>query len=94
MKRLLIAAVLSCALPAFAQDRMINGSDCTVSAGGIVINAKRVQAVWYCPKASMGGSPYPYICARMDGNAETIPMHSEDPYKALDAITAGMKRCQ
>lgn len=91
MKSFLIAALLFVAIPAFAQ---VKQSDCTVSAGGVVVNAKRIQAVWYCPKAAMGASPYPYICARMEGNAETIAMHSDDPDASLKAIADGMKRCQ
>jgi hypothetical protein len=94
MKNILISALLFVAIPAFAQAQQINSNDCTVSAGDIVINAKRVQAVWYCPKAAMGGSPYPYICARMDGSNETIPMHAENPDASLKAIAAAMKRCQ
>ncbi len=94
MKNALLAALLMVSVSALAQAPQINSNDCTVSAGDIVINAKRLQAVWYCPKAAMGGSPYPYICARMDGSSETIPMHAENPDASLKAIAAAMKRCQ
>lgn len=92
MKNILISAFLFIAIPAFAQVQ--KGTDCTVSAGDIVINASKVKAIWYCPKAAMGASPSPYLCARMEGSNETIPMHSDNPDAALKIIADAMKRCQ